>query len=685
MIDQAKQLQELLKNVFDDKILEMLKNIQKLLEQNNNKTQIQQQLKNMQPNTKTLARDVERIKELYAKLQLKAEVNEFIEKLKDLAQDQKKLSEETTKQDDTKKDPKDANKLETAIKEAAAKLEAAKQETAKLDPKDAAKLQAAIKEAAAKLEAARQEAAKFDPKDAAKLEAAIKEAAAKLEASKQEANKLDPKDAAKPEADIKEAAAKLEAARQELAKLEAPNKQDAAKQDAPKQDAKQDAKLDAKEKEANLAAIKEEQEKLKDAFEKLQEELKDLEKKNEELKDKTDLETPEKEQQEVKDQQQQSSKNLAKKDMKKAAENQENASEKMQQMAEKMEQQQEESEQQENEVNAQALREILKNLLTSSFDQENLMQTIKGISPNDPKYVSLTQKQKDIKDNLVMIQDSLYSLSKKVPQIQSVVNNEIQAINQNIDMALQYLPERRTMEASSNQQYAMTSINNLALMLSDALNNMQMQMSQSKKSGQGKKPSLSQLAKMQQKLNENMQKAREQMQKQGQQPGQQPGQKPGQQGQKGQKGQGQNRQMSEEMARMAREQQMIRQQMQELNRDQNKDGKNTLGDLDKLARDMEQTETDLYNKKITQESIIRQQDIITKLLDAEKAERERETDPKRESKEGKDQTPTNKVVLEEFQKIKQRETELLKTVPPALNLFYQDKIRNYFKLLNPGN
>jgi prefoldin subunit 5 len=44
------------------------------------------------------------------------------------------------------------------------------------------------------------------------------------------------------------------------------------------------------------------------------------------------------------------------------------------------------------------------------------------------------------------------------------------------------------------------------------------------KGGKGKsgQPSLSQLSKMQQKLNENMQKAREQMQ-QGQQQGQQPG------------------------------------------------------------------------------------------------------------------------------------------------------------------
>jgi hypothetical protein len=585
MLEQQKQIQDLINNVFDEKIKEMLKNIEKLLEQNNNKPQTQQQMKRMEFDNKNLAREMERIKNLYEKLTVKQEINEFIDKLKDLADKQKDLG----------------------------------QETAKLDPK--------------------QDAKKQDPKDASK------------EDSKKQDSKQDAKDAAKPEQ----------------------SKQDAKKQDA-------------KEKAENLAEVKQQQEKLKSEFEKLQEELKALEKKNEELKDKTALETPEKEQKEVKDQQEQSSKNLDKKDMKKSSENQDKASQKMQEMAEQMEQQQEEGEEKENQVNVQALREILENLLTSSFDQEKVMQSVRNINSSDPNYTALSQKQREIKDNMAMIQDSLYSLSKKVPQIQSLVNKEIQTINQNVDMALDYMPARRTVEAARSQQYAMTSINNLALMLSEALNQMQMSMKSSPGTGKGKpKPSLSQLAKMQQKLNENMQKAREQMQQQGQQPGQKPGQQQGQQpGQKGQ-GQGQNGQMSEQLARMAREQQMIRQAIQELNRDQNKDGQNSLGDLDQVAKNMEQTETDLLNKKLQQETVLRQQDIITKLLEAEKAERERDTDPKRESKGGKDQTANYKIVLEEYQKIKQRETELLKTLPPDLNSFYKIKIGDYFKLLNPGN
>jgi hypothetical protein len=65
--------------------------------------------------------------------------------------------------------------------------------------------------------------------------------------------------------------------------------------------------------------------------------------------------------------------------------------------------------------------------------------------------------------------------------------------------------------------------------------------------------------------------------------------------------------------------------------DQN--GKNGSNQLSKL---MEETETDLVNKRITQQTLNRQKEILTRLLESEKAERERELDDKRESKQGKD-------------------------------------------------
>jgi len=426
------------------------------------------------------------------------------------------------------------------------------------------------------------------------------------------------------------------------------------------------------EKNTDTQKLKDEQNVLREKFNELKSELNKLEQKNEDLEQKNNYENPEKEQQQIEQQQKESAQNLEKKDQKKAAQNQKQAASKMNELAKKLEKMQEEEEEKESEVNAKELREVLENLLISSFDQEKTMQEVRSIGTSDPGYVLQTQKQKDIQINLKMIEDSLYSLSKKVPQIQSVVNKEIQTINLNVSKAIESLGERRTAEANRNQQFAMTSINNLALMLNEALEQLQQSQQNSKPGGKGKKKqSLSQLSKMQEQLNKNMQKARDEMQKQGQQA-------PGQQGNR-------SGSMSEQLAKMAREQQMIRQAMQEINRLENKDGKAGLGNLDKLVKEMEQTETDLVNKKIKQETLTRQQEILSKLLEADKAEREREEDQKRESREGNNQAPINSIILQDYIKIKQKETDLLKTVPPSLNSFYKIKVGDYFKFLNSGN
>ena len=101
-------------------------------------------------------------------------------------------------------------------------------------------------------------------------------------------------------------------------------------------------------------------------------------------------------------------------------------------------------------------------------------------------------------------------------------------------------------------------------------------------------------------------------------------------------------------------------------------------DMKNTMKEMEETETELVNKMITQETIKRQQEILTKLLDYEKAEKEREQDNKRESKEGKNEANRNQNQFLEYNKQKQKEAELLKTLPPSLAPYYKNKVNVYF-------
>ncbi|MBS1524314.1 MAG: hypothetical protein JST19_01620, partial [Bacteroidetes bacterium] len=418
-----------------------------------------------------------------------------------------------------------------------------------------------------------------------------------------------------------------------------------------------------KQPNSDVKSLQQQQQKLQQDFQDIKKSLENLQKQDEAAEQKNNFENPKSDEQNIDQQMQQSSENLQQNNKKQAAAAQQQAAQQMQQLAGKMQQKNEDQEDSQNNIDIQQLRELLKNLINSSFDQEKVMETLKNTNPVDPNYTILAQKQKDIKDNLKTAEDSLYALSRKVPQIQSTVNQEISSINTHIDESLGNLGERHTAEANLDQQYAMTSMNNLALMLSEALEHMQNSMKNGK-SGKGKQPSLSQLTKMQQQLNQNMQKMREQLQKQGNM------------------SQSRRSGMSEQLAKMAREQEMIRQALEKINADDNKNGQGGGGNLDKISKEMEQTVNDIVNRRITDDLLKRQQQIQTRLLEAEKAEQQRDQDQQRESNAGKDLPPGYIKALQDYQLQKEKQTEQIKTVSPALNLYYKQKIKSYFDQLN---
>jgi hypothetical protein len=428
------------------------------------------------------------------------------------------------------------------------------------------------------------------------------------------------------------------------------------------------------EKKANTEELKEQQDKLNKEFENVKKDLNELEKKNQELEQPKNIENTDSQQQEIKKDMDESSQELSKKDKKNAAKSQKSAAEKMEKMSEKLASMQEKMEQEKQEEDIDQLRNILENLIQLSFGQEALMHELSETKPNDPQNFKINQKQNKLRDDAKMVEDSLFALSKRVPQIQAVVNKEISAINMNMQKAVEEITEAPTLsfdgrnhkqEALSRQQYAMTSINNLALMLNEALSQMQEQAKKGKPGsgsckkpgGKGEKPSASSIRKMQEQLNEQIKKLKDGM-------GKKDGDgKPG---------------MSKELAKLAAEQESIRKELKKLSDNLNKEGNGGSG-IGKLSEKMEETETDLVNKIINQETIQRQEEILTRLLESEKAEKEREQDEKRQSNEAKNENFSNPNEFFEYKVSKKKETELLKTVPPSLNQFFKAKVNKYFE------
>jgi hypothetical protein len=178
-----------------------------------------------------------------------------------------------------------------------------------------------------------------------------------------------------------------------------------------------------------------------------------------------------------------------------------------------------------------------------------------------------------------------------------------------------------------------------------------------------------QLEKMQKGMNQGGKKP-------GDKPGDTPGQKPGQQGM-GMLGLG-----SKEIAKMAAEQTAIRQRLEQLKNELNKEGNGKGNQLNPLLKELEKQERDLINKNINQEMITRQKDIMTRLLESEKALMERGYEEKRESKSGTDVIKSNLIELPSYHKTKIQQIELLRNVDPAFNHYYKTRAEAYFNLVD---
>ena len=147
------------------------------------------------------------------------------------------------------------------------------------------------------------------------------------------------------------------------------------------------------------------------------------------------------------------------------------------------------------------------------------------------------------------------------------------------------------------------------------------------------------------------------------------------------KGGNSGRQLSEEMARMAAEQERIRRALQEMQENLKENGGQVPGG--DLPGKMEQTEFDLVNKQLTEQTIKRQKEILTRLLDAEKSMREQDLDEERKGEAAKDYGKETPREFEEYLKLKAKELELLKTVPPKLFPYYKKEVNEYFKRIGP--
>ncbi len=420
-------------------------------------------------------------------------------------------------------------------------------------------------------------------------------------------------------------------------------------------------------------------------FDELKEDLKKLNDLNKGLERPMDLGDTEKKEGEISDDLNEAKDGLENSKEKKAGENQKSAADGMKEMAEQMEMMQQQANQQQEEEDMNSLRNILESLMALSFDQEEVMKRFASIGTNDPAYRRYGRKQRAIIDDTKIVRDSLMALAKRQPKIASFVDKELNTIRENHNLSLEDIDEHRRSNLGIHQQTVMTSYNNLALLLNESLQQMQQQM-QSQKAGSGScsKPGGSK-PKSGESMNSSdmkqmLKKQLEQMQKGPNPGGQKPGEKPGEgQGNKpGQEGMGMQGLGNKEIAKMAAEQTAIRQRLEQLRNELNKEGKGKGNQLNPLIKELEEQERALINKQFSKDLITRQKEILTRLLESEKALMERGFEEKRESTSGKNENNGNNILFDEYNRQKLRQIDLLRAIDPVYRKYYKDKANEYF-------
>ena len=286
--------------------------------------------------------------------------------------------------------------------------------------------------------------------------------------------------------------------------------------------------LSNKDKDNNL----ENQEIINKEFDKIQEDLKDLVKENKELKKPLDIPNDQAQQKSVDEDLKKASEELQKDSKANAKPKQKSASKKMKQMAQKMEQSMEQGDKEQLQEDITMLRQVLDNLLSFSFSQEDLMAKFKFVNVGSPAYNKNLKRQQDLKLQFKHVEDSLFAMSLRTPKIGEKITNEIGKAQYNLDKSLDNLADAQVSKGVSHQQYTISSSNSLANLLAEILNNMQMSLSGEgsgkPKPGQGEGMQLSDIIKKQQGLADKV--------KQGLEKGKNPGEgKEGDSGKNGKK------------------------------------------------------------------------------------------------------------------------------------------------------
>ncbi|WP_421802101.1 hypothetical protein [Flagellimonas sp.] len=471
--------------------------------------------------------------------------------------------------------------------------------------------------------------------------------------------------------------------------------------------------LAKKQEDLSNSEIKEDsevnQEKLNEQFNKLENDIRELEKDNRKLQKPLELDTDQKKTDGVKQDQKDALEEINKHQvMEKSSQPKEkqeagnNASKKQKSAAQKMREMSQSMKSssmgggETDAEDAEMLRQILDNLVTFSFKQENLFDNIQSADVDISQFSRTVKDQQNLRRLFEHVDDSLFALSLRRAELSEFVNEQITEVYYNIDKSLESIAENQIYQGASYQQYVINSTNALADFLANILDNMQQNMNLGQGQGQGQDFQLPDIIKGQQGIQEKMngsgQKGK-QSQGQGEEKGdneggQQEGEKGGQgQGEKGKKGgddgkgsqsggNGLGEMALNEVYEIYKEQQFLRENLERQLEDMMRSSDKNL--TEKLIRQMEDFENDLLDNGITERTRSKANNIQHQLMKLENASMEQGDKKERESNTNLNQFSNPITTKPELLQDYQNSIEILNRQALPLRQNFEKKVKVYF-------
>ncbi len=362
---------------------------------------------------------------------------------------------------------------------------------------------------------------------------------------------------------------------------------------------------------------------------------------------------------------QQSAEQISSGDMQSSRENQMKASQNLENFTQSMKDVQQSLRSQQKQQILGAMRKQLQNLLELSEREEDLRNGTQSLDPNSQRFRESAGKQMETMNDLSNIASALTDVAKKTFAISPELSKEIgDAMNQ-MTAALQSMESRNPGGTSQQQGEAMGSLNRAAMLLEGAMSSM-MQNGEQGMGMAGLSAMLGQMMSDQGRINAGTKQALGNGMGQGQQ-------------------EMLSAQQMAEYQRLASQQAGVQKSLEDLaiEAKNNGDYSRLLGDLDQVAREMAEVESNLQQGNVNPETIKKQERILSRMLDSQRSLRERDYEKRRRAEAGRTLSrPTPADIDLSAQEGKNRlRQELLKVLEGRYSKDYEDLIRRYFEQL----